>query len=72
MTEEVRFRCLEPFVSTKRERGTGLGLAMVYGIVQRHHGQIEIESKLSEGSLVRVRLPLYQGAEPAPPGAVPQ
>jgi signal transduction histidine kinase len=72
MTEEVRSRCLEPFVTTKVERGTGLGLAIVYGIVQRHHGQIEIESKLSEGSLVRVRLPLYQGVNPAPPAAVPQ
>jgi PAS domain S-box-containing protein len=67
MTEEVRSRCLEPFVTTKGERGTGLGLAMVYGIAQRHHGEVEIESKLNEGSLVRVRLPLYQGVEPATP-----
>ncbi len=66
MTEEVRVRCLEPFVTTKGERGTGLGLAMVYGIVQRHHGQIEIESQLGEGSLVRVRLPFYRGAEITP------
>ena len=61
MTEEVRARCLEPFTTTKGERGTGLGLAMVYGIVQRHHGTIEIESKLGEGALVRVRLPFYRG-----------
>jgi PAS domain S-box-containing protein len=61
MTEEVRIRCMEPFVTTKGERGTGLGLAMVYGIVQRHHGDIEIESKLGEGTLVRVRLPFYRG-----------
>jgi signal transduction histidine kinase len=58
MTEEVSARCMEPFVTTKGERGTGLGLAMVYWIVQRHHGGIEIESKLGEGALVRVRLPL--------------
>jgi PAS domain S-box-containing protein len=61
MTEEVRVRCMEPFVTTKGERGTGLGLAMVYGIVQRHHGNIEIETKLGEGTLVRVRLPFYRG-----------
>jgi PAS domain S-box-containing protein len=61
MTEEVRARCLEPFTTTKGERGTALGLAMVYGIVQRHHGTIEIESKLGEGTLVRVRLPFYRG-----------
>jgi PAS domain S-box-containing protein len=69
MTEEVRTRCMEPFVTTKGERGTGLGLAMVYGIVQRHHGDIEIESKLGEGTLVRVRLPFYRGvSDPALPG----
>jgi signal transduction histidine kinase len=62
MTEEVRARCMEPFVTTKGERGTGLGLAMVYGIVQRHHGAIEVESKLGEGTLVRVRLPFYREA----------
>jgi signal transduction histidine kinase len=65
MTEEVRARCLEPFVTTKGERGTGLGLAMVYGIVQRHHGEIEIESKLGEGTLVRVQLPFYRGINAA-------
>src|ERR1700730_18233158 len=65
MTEEVRARCLEPFVTTKGERGTGLSLAMVYGIVQRHHGEIEIESKLGEGTLVRVQLPFYRGINPA-------
>jgi PAS domain S-box-containing protein len=63
MTEEVRIRCLEPFVTTKGKRGTGLGLAMVYGIVQRHHGTIEIESEIGRGSLVRVRLPFHRGAD---------
>jgi len=76
MTEEVRSHCLEPYVTTKGEQGTGLGtglgLAMVYGTVQRHHGQIEIESKLNEGSLVRIRLPFYQAVEPPSAAAVPQ
>ena len=44
MDEETRRRCLEPFFTTKGERGTGLGLAMVYGMVQRHSADIEIES----------------------------
>jgi PAS domain S-box-containing protein len=57
MTEELRARCMEPFVTTKGKQGTGLGLAMVYGIVQRHHGNVQIESKVGEGSLIRVRLP---------------
>src|SRR6202011_347001 len=38
MSEAVRNRCLEPFYTTKGERGTGLGLAMVYGMIQRHGG----------------------------------
>ena len=38
MDEETRRRCLEPFFTTKGERGTGLGLAMVYGVAQRGHG----------------------------------
>ncbi len=69
MTEEVRARCMEPFVTTKGERGTGLGLAMVYGIVQRHHGTIDIESQLSAGSLFRIRLPFYESpvSTEAPP-----
>src|SRR5262249_30086560 len=45
MDERTRERCLEPFFSTKVKRGgTGLGLAMVYGMMQRHDGTIEIES----------------------------
>jgi PAS domain S-box-containing protein len=69
MTEEVRVRCLEPFVTTKGQRGTGLGLAMVYGIVQRHHGAIEIESAIGGGSLVRVRLPFHRGVNVVLPAA---
>jgi CheY-like chemotaxis protein/anti-sigma regulatory factor (Ser/Thr protein kinase) len=54
MDEETRRRCLEPFYTTKGERGTGLGLAMVYGMVQRHSGDIEIESTLGQGTTVRL------------------
>lgn len=54
MDEQARARCLEPFFTTKGERGTGLGLAMVYGTVQRHGGEIEIESRLGQGTTVRL------------------
>jgi PAS domain S-box-containing protein len=57
MDEDTRRRCLEPFFTTKGERGTGLGLAMVYGVVQRHHAQIEIESAPGAGTIVRLRFP---------------
>src|ERR1700722_4678515 len=55
MDEETRRRCLEPFFTTKGERGTGLGLAMVYGAVQRNHAAIDIESSLGSGTTIRLR-----------------
>lgn len=57
MTDEVRHRCLEPFFSTKGEKGTGLGLSMVFGIVKRHEGSLEIESTLGKGTTFRLRFP---------------
>jgi signal transduction histidine kinase/ActR/RegA family two-component response regulator len=57
MSEEARRRCLEPFFTTKGERGTGLGLAMVYGIAQRHGAEIEIESVLGKGTTIRMLFP---------------
>ena len=58
MTEAVRQRCLEPFFSTKGENGTGLGLSMVYGIIERHRGRIEVESAPGEGTSFNIRLPI--------------
>ena len=60
MTEEVRKRCLEPFFTTKGERGTGLGLSMVFGIIQRHTGTVEIESEVGKGTTFILRLPLQR------------
>jgi signal transduction histidine kinase len=63
MSEEVRQRCLEPFFSTKGEQGTGLGLSMVYGIIERHRGKLEIESALGKGTTFIIRLPAAAPAE---------
>jgi len=54
MDEETRRRCLEPFYTTKGERGTGLGLAMVYGMVQRHSAELDIDSAVGRGTTVRL------------------
>ena len=46
MRDEVLKRAMEPFFTTKEERGTGMGLAMVYGSLQRHEGELEVESEV--------------------------
>jgi signal transduction histidine kinase/CheY-like chemotaxis protein len=58
MDEDTRSRCLEPFFTTKGERGTGLGLGMVYGVVQRHSADIEIETAVNRGTTMRLSFPV--------------
>ena len=74
MPDPVRRRCLEPFFTTKGERGTGLGLAMVYGTIERHGGTLEIESEPGAGTTFRICLPKHIAAsqldEPAEQHAV--
>lgn len=57
MDEATVRRCMEPFFTTKGDRGTGLGLAMVYGTMQRHGGRMEIESRPGAGTTVRLYFP---------------
>jgi len=75
MTDEVRRRCFEPFFTTKGTGGTGLGLASAYGIIQRHRGEIHIETEVGKGSTFAIRLPVFvvehkQPAVPEPPIAL--
>jgi PAS domain S-box-containing protein len=63
MPPEVRARIFEPFFTTKAaQEGTGLGLAVVYGIVTGHHGAIVVDSTPGNGSAFTVTLPLGESA----------
>jgi PAS domain S-box-containing protein len=65
MDEQTRRRCLEPFFTTKGDRGTGLGLAMVYGVAQRMSAEIEIDSAPGKGTVVCLSFPARVLAAPA-------
>ena len=65
MTEEVRQRCFEPFFTTDQETGTGLGLSVAYGIIQRHRGEIRVASSPGLGSEFQITLPAAQRSDPA-------
>ncbi|MBM3934712.1 MAG: response regulator [SAR202 cluster bacterium] len=65
MTDEVRERAMEPFMTTKFGHGTGLGLAMVYGAVLRHGGQVSIASRVGQGTTVTIEIPAAPGTSHA-------
>jgi PAS domain S-box-containing protein len=58
ITEAVKRRLFEPFFTTKEPgKGTGLGLSLIHGIVEKHHGTIDVESAVNKGTAFIVRLP---------------
>jgi two-component system, NtrC family, sensor kinase len=71
--EDVRAHIFEPFFTTKSEgKGVGLGLAIAYGIVERHRGMIEVESTPGKGTIFIVSLPVQQpGPATAQEGVIP-
>lgn len=71
MAPETARRVFEPFFTTKGPQGSGLGLAVVWGIVTRHGGTVEVASRLGAGSTFTVRLPGDSSVSVPSPGAAP-
>ena len=62
MSEEVKNKLIVPFITTK-EKGTGLGLPVCYGIVKAHNGELRFESAPGKGTIVTILLPFAGGGE---------
>ena len=67
MSPDVQRQIFEPFFTTKGERGTGLGLAMVFGIIRRHGGEINVTSEPGRGTTFHLSLPAGVSEKPAAP-----
>jgi nitrogen-specific signal transduction histidine kinase/ActR/RegA family two-component response regulator len=70
MTEQTRLHIFDPFFTTKREKGKGFGLSGAYAIVDRHGGQITVESEVGKGTVFTIWFPVdSEAAEPLPVAA---
>ena len=58
MTTEVKSRLFDPFFTTKGKGGTGMGMAVSFGIIRRHNGSIDVESEPGRGTTFRISLPV--------------
>jgi signal transduction histidine kinase/ActR/RegA family two-component response regulator len=58
---EVRPRIFDPFFTTKGKAGLGMGLAVSYGIIRRHEGEVEVDSEIGRGTTFSIKLPVFDG-----------
>jgi CheY-like chemotaxis protein len=65
MTPDVRSRLFDPFFTTKGKSGTGMGMAVSFGIIRRHNGSIDVESEPGRGATFRISLPVAEETGPA-------
>src|SRR5262249_55964576 len=70
MAEDVRQRISDPFLTTRGERGPGLGLSVVYGIIPRHNAELDVQSQLGRGTTFPIKSP-PPGESVGDPGARP-
>jgi len=60
MTPDVKSRLFDPFFTTKGKNGTGMGMAVSFGIIRRHKGSIDVESEPGRGTTFRITLPVAE------------
>jgi signal transduction histidine kinase/ActR/RegA family two-component response regulator len=72
MTAEVKQRLFDPFFTTKGKAGTGMGLAVSFGIIRRHEGAIEVDSEPGRGTTFKISLPKVLTASPEAAGSLTQ
>ena len=60
MTPDVKSRLFDPFFTTKGKSGTGMGMAVSFGIIRRHNGSIDVESEPGRGATFRISLPVAE------------
>ena len=70
MTPEVKSRLFDPFFTTKGKAGTGMGLAVSFGIIRRHNGSIEVESEPGSGTTFLIALPKASNTQTQESGSV--